>query len=539
MAVLAVIWAGAAGYGSTACSYGAAPFTPVLQTTEHELSSANVYTYHYDHLRTGANSAETILTHANVNQATFGKLWSLPVDGYVYGEPLYVSGITVAGRLRNVLYVATENDSVYAFDADSGQTTPLWHTSFINPSAGITAVPSYDPDIVPQIGITSTPVIDPASETIYTVAFTDKNGTLVQRLHALNLLNGLERPGSPVVIAPTVPGNGPGSVNGIVTFDPMLENQRAGLLLVSGIVYIAWGAFADYSNYHGWIAAYNGQTLAQIAIFNDSPNSLGGGMWQAGDGLASDNVGDVFASTGNGVFDADTGGVDYGDTLLHLSPTLQVKQYFTPFNQLYLGEYDVDLSAGGLLLIPHADTGVMRLMVGADKDQTVYITKLNHMGGYTPPPGPDQIVQEFPLTNTPSGAIDSAPAYFNRTLYYSPTNGPTEAFTLQSNNLFNTTPTSTFSPPAGFTFPGPVPSVSANGKSSGIVWLIDAQNFVSQGPAVLYALNASNLAELYDSTQAGTRDQAGGAVKFTTATVANGKVFVGCEAEVTVYGLLP
>jgi len=503
----------------------------------------SVYTYHYNHLRTGANAGETVLTPANVGQTTFGKLWSLPVDGYVYGEPLYVSGIKVAGQLRNVLYVATENDSVYAFDADSGQTTPLWQVSFINPSAGITTVPSNDSDIVPQLGITSTPVINGVSKTIYVVAFTDENGVLIQRLHALNLLNGSEKPGSPVVIAATVPGNGPGSVNGVVTFDPPLQNQRAALLLASGIVYIAWGSFGDYGNYHGWITGYNAQTLAQVAVFNDSPNSFQSGIWQAGDGLASDNNGDVYASTGNGLFDANTGGGDYGDTWLHLSlagGTFHVKAYFTPSDQAVLDQYDTDFSAGGILLIPHADTGNESLIVGAAKNQTLYLTKLLNMGGYTPPPGVDHIVQEFNLTSVGGGEIHSAPAYFNRTLYYTPDGGPAEAFALQLNNLFNPTPTSVFNPPSpGFGFPGPVPSISANGKSNGVVWLIDAQHFALQGPAVLYALNASNLAELYDSTQAGTRDQAGGAVKFTTATVANGKVFVGCEAEVTVYGLLP
>src|ERR1700674_2068670 len=334
----------------------------------------DVLTHRNDNMRTGQNTSESVLTPSSVNSTAFGKLLSLPTDGYVYAQPLYKSNVLIPAKgLRNVLFVATEHDSVYAFDANGVTTTPLWHVSFINPSVGITTVPSDDVfinDIVPEIGITGTPVIDPQGGTLYVVAKTKENGTYVQRLHALDITTGAEKFGGPAVIQASVPGTGNGSSGGTLPFDPLIENQRAGLLLVNGVVYIAFASHGDIGTYHGWVFGYNAATLQQVAVFNDTPNRLQGGIWQGGNGPAADSSGNVFVISGNGTFDADEEGVDFGDSFLKLNAGgLALVDFFTPFNQASLNANDVDLGSSGPLLLPdQTGTAHPHLVLGAGKD---------------------------------------------------------------------------------------------------------------------------------------------------------------------------
>ena len=326
-----------------------------------------VLTWHNDNSRTGQNLKESILTLTNVNSTQFGKKFTRAVDGRIYAQPLYVPNVNIPGKgTHNVVYVATENDSVYAFDAGGTPTTPLWHRAFTNPTKGITSVPCADtPSCLVMgliVGITGTPVIDSTSKTLYVVAFTKENGSYFQRLHALDITTGAEKFGGPVVIQASVRGTGAGSMGGTITFDPLIQNQRSALLLANGVVYIGWASFGDLGNYHGWVLGYNASTLEQVAVFNDTPNGSQGGIWQSGGGLSAAPGGSaVFLQTGNGTFDANqTGAVDYGDSFLRLSTTsgLSVVDYFTPDNQSTLDDMDVDLGSGAGLIPPNAEWAV-------------------------------------------------------------------------------------------------------------------------------------------------------------------------------------
>ena len=301
----------------------------------------NVTTYHNDNARTGQNLAETILTPANVNTNQFGRLFSLSVDGYVYAQPLIVSQVSVGGGVHNVLFVATEHDTVYAFDADT-KGKLYWKKKLLVHGTGARPVKSSEvgsDDLVPEIGITSTPVIDTASGTLYVFAKTREKTGFVQRLHALDITTGSEKFGGPVIIQASVEGTGDGSVNGFVAYNPLRQHQRAALLLLNGVVYIASASHGDNGPYHGWIVGYNATTLQLVTAFNATPNGGLGGIWMAGGGLAADNAGNIYCSTGNGTFDADTGGNDFGDSVLKLTPagnTLDMTDYFTPYNQDFL-----------------------------------------------------------------------------------------------------------------------------------------------------------------------------------------------------------
>ena len=508
--------------------------------------SVNVTTYHYDNARTGLNSNETALKPSNVNSASFGQLFSHAVDGYVYAAPLVVTGVTIAQHgvqngVHDVVFVATEHDSVYAFDAnnaDGANANPLWTVSLI-PNGG-TTVPNGDTgtgDIVPEIGITSTPVIDTSTGTIYVLAKTKESGAYFQRLHALDITTGQEKFGGPVTIQAAVPGTGDGSVldgmgNHVVPFDQLREHNRPGLLLLNGKIYIAWASHGDNGPYHGWVLAYNATTLAQVAAYNTTPNGGLGGIWMSGGGLATDGAG-IYFNTGNGTFNADTGGKDYGDSFERLNASdLTLVDYFTPFNQDALNQVDEDLGSGGVLVLPDSAGSVMHphLLVGCGKEGKIYLLDRDAMGGFQA--GSDsQIVQSV------GGAVGgtwSMPALFNGTLYYNGAGDVLKAFPISNAHISGPSSTSSFN----LGFPGATPVVSSNGLTNGIVWLLQTDGYGSNSPSILRAFDASNVAvELYDSNQVAARDALSGAVKFTVPTVANGKVYVGSQYAISVYGI--
>lgn len=516
--------------------------------------AVNVLTQHNDNARTGQNLSETILSPANVNSAQFGKLFTHAVDGYVYAQPLYMSGVTIGRDTHNVVFVATESDTVYAFDADNAQgrnAKPLWQVSFVNPAQGITTVPSGEingGDITPQSGITATPVIDASTGTLYVLARTKEVSggvtSYVQRLHALDVASGAEKFGGPVVIQASVPGScTPNDGQGHVVFDPKLHNARAGLLLTNGVVYITWSSLGDFDPYQGWIIGYNAQTLQQKGVLNVDPDDIDsvnhtcrGGIWQSGAGPAADASGNIFVITGNGSFNANQGGRDYGDSMLRLpagGSSLSVSDYFTPYDQDNLNTIDYDLGSGGPMLLPDQPGPFPRLLVAAGKAGTIYVVNRDNMGKFNS--GGNAIVQ------TLTGALHvlgefGAPAYFNGTVYFGAQNDYVKAFRVQ-NGMLSATPSSKSA--IIFGKRGCTPAISANGASNAILWALQSDGYDSGGPAVLRAYDAANLAiELYNSSQAGSRDIPGPTVKFGVPTIANGKVYVGTQTNLTVYGLL-
>jgi uncharacterized repeat protein (TIGR03806 family) len=519
----------------------------------------SVLTYHNDNARTGANTNETQLTPENVNTNTFGLLMKYDVDGYVYTQPLFVPGVKIPGQgAHDVVYVATENDSVYAFDANSNSGANgglLWQTSL---GDGINIVTNHEfggryhnnvlRDMLPRVGITGTPVIDAASGTLYVVALNREVTTTTnyyQRLHALNIATGAEQPYSPVVVTASVPGTGIGSSGGIVTFSPKEQNQRCALTLVDGILYVAYSSYADTDPYHGWIIGYNAGNLQPLTnyVFNTTPNATEavfgphageGALWMGGNGLCVDANKNLFFEVANGSFDADTGGGDYGDSFMRLTTSngLAAADYFTPYNQAALQSADADLGSGGPVLLPD-DAGSAahpHLIVGGGKEGKLYLVDRDDMGHYNTA-NDNQIVQSFA---TGIGKIFSTPAYFNHQLYIQGIGGVMKAFVI-SNGLFTTTPVSASK--TSFSGFGTTPSISANGTSNAIAWAIQSDGAVRGTPAILHAYNATNLAqEFYNSRQLPERDNPGNAVKMTVPTIANGKVFVGAQYALAVFG---
>jgi hypothetical protein len=523
---------------------------------DSESASATVYitnypgtfTYHNDNLRTGQNVSETVLTPANVNSTQFGKLYSFPLDGIPFASPLYVANVTISGAVHNVVYVATEHDSVYAFDADGLSNNPLWKKSFLK--GGVTTVPCADiggcGDIAVEVGITSTPVIDQSTGTLYVVAKTKEGvNTYVQRLHALDITTGAEKFGGPVVIQGSVPGAGDGSSGGTVAFNPLLENQRPALLLSNGIVYIAWGSHNDVVPWHGWVFGYNATTLQQTLVYNDTPNGGGAGIWLSGGGLAADSSGNIYFVTGNGTFDANTGGADYGDSVEKITPSGTVVDYFTPHDQAIMDSQNLDFaSAGPVMLLDQPGAQYPHLLVIAGKTGTIYVLNRDNMGHYNA--GSDNqivesVVNAFPNGNEQLGNF-STPAYFNGWVYFSGAHDNVKAFKF-TNGLMTTAPTSTS--PEIYDVRGGSLAVSANGNTNGILWVLqnngtDPDNDTTGNPGVLFAYDATNLGtKLYDSTQAGTRDTFDLAPKFVVPLIANGKVFLAGQTQLVVYGLLP
>jgi hypothetical protein len=544
-------------------------YTPPATAGQHTISAADdsqsasattfvttyagAFTHHNDNFRTGLNAQETVLTPANVSAGTFGRLFTYPLDGPALASPLYVAGVAIPGRgARNVVYVATGHDSVYAFDADGLSTGPLWQKSFLGP--GVTPVPAVETGDCcgtgSEIGITGTPVIDPVSGTLYVVAKTKETSgstPYVQRLHALDLATGAEKFGGPVAIQASVPGNGAGSAGGRVTFDVLQANQRGALLLSQGIVYAAFGAHGDQEAAHGWVLGYDARTLQQVLAINTSANAAGAGIWQAGGGPAADAAGNIYVITGNGVFDANTGGTGFGDSFLKIAPRGPITDYFTPWNQGALNANGLDLGSAGPLLLPDQPGAHPHLIVGAGKNGTIYLADRDAMGRSSGTTNDHQIVQSlidvFP-SGTPEPGNFSAPVYFNGTLYLGPVADTVQAFPL-NNGLLQATPSNRSADT--FPYPGATLAISAAGTSNGILWAIqrngDCGLQLSCGtaaPGVLKAYDASNLGTLlYSSDQMGDQDLLDVATKFSVPLVANGKVFVGSLGHLTVYGLLP
>jgi hypothetical protein len=510
-------------------------------------AQVNVATYHNDNVRSGQNLHESILTPAVVQQKTFGKLFSQPVDGQIYAQPLVLANLLIPRKgTHTVVYIATENDSVYAFDGNSNtgsNATPLWQVSFINPAKGITTVPATDLGtlaIFPQVGITGTPVIDPNNGTLYVVAATKENGVYFQRLHALDVTTGAEKFGGPVVIAATVKGTGAGSLGGNLAFDPFRSNQRPGLALVNGGIYIAWSSHGLETEFtfHGWVMGYNETTLTQIGAFCLTANGSAGGVWESGDGLAADTLGNLFFMSGNGTFDASTGGQDYGMSYLRMSTKkgLTVGDYFTPYNEASESDEDLDLGSGGAMLLPYLSGATYPfLAVGAGKDGTLYVLNRNNMGKFSST-GNTQIVESIPSAFNGHG-LYSGPAYWQPGyLYFWAANDVLRVYQMV-NNLVSPIPVAIGA--TVFGSPGATPVISSNAGTNGIVWAVQADGYTNGTQAILHALNATTAVELYNSSQAGTRDTAGPAIKFTPPTVANGKVYVPTASELDVYGLLP
>jgi hypothetical protein len=503
-------------------------FLGLLSSSQAQVS---VLTYHNDNFRTGANTNETILTPANVSSNIFKRLFTRSVDGYVYAQPLVAAGVNLPRfGPRNVVYVATEHDSVYAFDADTGHS--YWHAKLL-PKGGKTVDSVKDAnctDLIPEIGVTSTPVIDPSTSTIYVVEKGKTNTVFYQRLHALDLATGAEKFGGPVGLTASTSGTGDGNNGGTVTYNPLQQNQRSALLLANGVVYIASAAHCDNDPYHGWILAYNATNLSQVAAFNTTPNSGRGGVWMSGCGPSADTNGNIYVSTGNGGFDANTSGSDYGDSTLELTSGLTVSDYFTPFDQANLDATDGDHGAGGVLLLPDQPGAHPHLAIQGGKEGSIYVLNRDNMGHFHA--GDDsQIVQPLPSI---IGPIFFTPAYFNGNIYCNGVGDNLKEFSL-TNGLLSTNPVSQSASSLGF--PGATPSISANGNSNAIVWTIQTDAFMTKnGQAILHAYDATDLTkELYNS--ATSRQPTGAAVKFAVPTIANGKVYVGAVHRLAVYGL--
>lgn len=488
----------------------------------------NVTTYQYDASRAGANTSETILNKANVKSDTFGKLYSYPVDGLIYGQPLYVANVGMAGGNHNVVYVATENDSVYAFDADSGAFGgPLWQVSFL--SGGAVTVQSDEVScgqISPEIGITSTPVIDPSHGAIYVVAMTREGGNYVQRLHALDLASGAEKSGSPVVIQATYPGTGEGGST--LTFNPRNYKQRPGLLLLNGVVYTAWSSHCDIGAYHGWLIGYDASTLQQVSVYNNTPNGNMGSFWNSGAAPAADANGNIYIVAANGSFDYAQGGANLGESYIKLSTSggLKVADYFTPFNYSALNGADLDVGSAGVALIGDeaGSAAHPHLMTGAGKEGRIYLIDRDNMGKLGS--GSDQIVQSV-LNGFPS--LFGNPGYFNHYIYFCGSGSDLGAYSI-SNAQMSTAPITQSYEKYGY--PGCVPTISANGTSNAIVWTMEP--FVG-----LHAYDANDLThQLYNDNQNADRDAIGSTVKYSAPMVANGKVYASRGSVLAVYGIL-
>jgi len=502
-----------------------------------EPGTAKVLTYHNDVARTGQNLEERILTLANVNVKKFGKVGFLDTDGLVDAEPLYVSNLTIAGRAHNVVFAATEHDSVYAFDADT--LTQLWHVSVI----GANETPSDDrgcAQVSPEIGITSTPVISLNGNggVMYLVAMSkDREGNYFQRLHALDISTGAEMSGSPTVIEATFP-----NLKGHTTFDPKQYKERASLLLLDGIVYTTWASHCDEGDYTGWVIGYNAATLQQANVLNLTPNGNDGAIWMSGAGPAADPQGYIYFLDANGTFDStlNSSGFpihgDFGNAFLKLSSTggkLSVADYFNTHDTEAQSGKDLDLGSGGGLVLPDYKDGsanIWQLAVGAGKDKRIYVVDRNNMGKFHRKKNTG-IYQEIDRAFT--GQVFSMPAYFNNTLYFGAINDTLKAFSISNAKLL---PEPTSKSAAHFAYPGATPSISANGTSNGIVWAVEARG---SDAGILHAYDARDLTnELYSSAQSYGRD-AFADNKFITPMIANGRVFVGTLTGVMVFGLLP
>jgi hypothetical protein len=538
-------------------------------------SLAGVYTYHNDLTRDGANELEYALSPSNVKAASFGKLFACTVDGAVYAQPLWVANLKMSGATRNVVFVATQHDSVFAFDADASPCIQLWKSSLIDGAHGAASGESTIPagttgnlvglhfgDLTPEVGITGTPVIDPARGILYVVSKSmNSAGTrFYQRLHAINLLTGGEEAGSPVTIAGAYPGTGDGGTT--VTFDPRSQNQRPGLALVNGTVYVGWGSHEDGPKFYGWLMGYtyDGSGFTQSHVFNAGPNTRNAGIWMSGSAPAADSANHLYVVTGNGVFDANSAAPpnnDYGDSFLKLSPELIVLSYFTPSDEYEDLVQNNDFGAGAVILVDLPEgSSFAHAAVAGGKDGTLFVINRDDPGGF----GDGHSWQQISV-NTLTGAqstIFSTPAYWNGSLYHAGAGGSLIAYRLDGTAARLVPSSMSKSPGTGYGFPGASPSVSSMGTQNGIVWALEVGRYCTNpapgcGPAILHAYDAANVAnELWNSALTGA-DAAGYAVKFIVPTIANGKVYVGTRGnntgglfgstsmsgELDVYGLKP
>ena len=498
----------------------------------------DVLTYHNDNSRTGQTLREEVLAPANVNTNHFGLLRALAVDGKVDAEPLYAAGVVIPGvGWRNVLIVATEHDSVYAFNADG--TNLYWQVSML--AAGEETSDTRNcSQVTPEIGITATPVIDRqagSNGTIFVVAMSKNGSTYYQRVHALDLATGADRL-TPANVAATYPGAGDNTNGeGFVVFDPKQYKERCGLLLLNGVLYTAWASHCDSRPYTGWVIGYDEQTLTQTSILNITPNGNEGAFWGSAAGMAADASGNIYALAGNGTFDATlTNGFpnkgDFGNSFLKFSTSgnaLAVADYFCMSNEVAENNTDMDLGSGGALLLPDmmdASNNVRQLAVGAGKDSILYIVERTNMGHFHA--NTNAIWQQ--VNGAVSGGLWSMAAYWNGFLFFGGVGDYVKAFPFQNARLGASSSHTTET----FAYPGATPGVSANGTGAGIVWAAE-----NTSPAILHAYNATNLAgELYNSSQAGSRNQFGAGNKFITPMIASGRVYVGTTAGVGVFGLL-
>lgn len=521
--------------GTTASSIATLTVTATATLTD-------VLTYHNDLARTGQNLTEIVLTTANVSSATFGKIGFYPMDGLVDAQPLVASAVAVPGKgTHNVLIVASEHDTVYGFDADTG--AQLWSTTMLGAGESTSDDRGCN-QVTPEIGVTSTPVIDRSrgpNGVVYVIAMSKNGSTYHQRLHALDLALGTELLGGPVEIQATYPGTGDNSNGTNVIFDPGQYKERVALLELNGVIYTGWASHCDYRPYTGWIMGYEASTLAQTSVLNLTPNGSEGAMWNSGAGFSADSAGNLFIPDANGDFDTNLNASgfpsngDFGNAFLKVSTSanqLAVVDYFEMFDQLSENGDDIDLGSGGGIVLPDLSDGAghtLHLAVAAGKDGNLYVVNRDSMGKFNPNSN-SNIYQE--LSGIFSSGVFSAPAYFNNTVYFGPVGGTIQAFTIANAKL---SAAATAQTSTTFAYPGATPSVSANGSGNGIIWAVE-----NSSPATLHAYNASTLTELYNSNQAnGGRDQFGADNKFMTPTIANGKVFVGTPNGVAVFGLLP
>jgi hypothetical protein len=519
---------------------------------------AGIYTFHNDLARTGQNLQEYALTPASVASGSFGKRWSCAVDGDVYAQPLYLANFAIGGGVHNVLIVATQHDSVYAFDADNPACTTYWQVSLLGTSQ--TTIPTADlggcTDIPTEMGITGTPVINTANQTIYLVAATKENGNYAQSLHALSLTTGAEQSGSPVLIQASVSTN----AGGTVTFQPLWENQRTGLLLYGGAVFVAWAAHCDVSPFWGWMMRYDATSLAQTAVFNVTPNGEEGGIWMSGGAPAVDSSGSMYFTTGNGTFDDSSNALpavapdnDFSMSFLKLNPsTLAVQDFYTPSNESTWSSHDLDISSSGVTVLPDGigPSAHPNVLVGSDKQSHLWLIDRTDMGEFNA--NSDNTVQYLQLPYEadcpPISCVYSTPAYYSNTVYIAPSGGPLMALPL-TNGYFSYS--GSMAIPAyvsaeTYGFPGATAMVSASPAGNAIVWVLDDSDYEDAasvgtspaGPAILRAYGAGNLTTLYSSSTLAA-DTTGNAVKFTLPVVANGHVYVGGGQQLTVYGLSP
>jgi hypothetical protein len=525
---------------ATSNSNGSASASSMIAVTD----LTGVLTYHYDPGRSGQNLQEYALTPSTVNPSTFGPLFTCSVQGYVYAAPLYLANFNLGGKTRNVVFIATEHDIVYAFDADSPSCVQLWSTSFL--SSGVTTVPAADTgagtpsDLTPEIGITSTPVIDPSSNTLYVEAKTKEtvgsgcstgHPCYIHRLHALDATTGMERPGSPVVL--TAPN-----------FVSLYQLQRPALLLANGTIYIGFGSHGDFNVWQGWLMAYNASTLAQEWVWHStdptvtSGNGNMGAIWGAGNGPALDSSGNIYVETGNGVFD---GATNFADSVVKLSPSGTMLDYFTPFDQAVMQQNDIDLGSSGPIVLPSAagSSSHPDVMIATGKVGVVYLLDQNNMGKYNTAANQDLGEADVGFqTSNPEGGFYGQPAYWNGNIYTAIVGDNLRQYSL-SNGQIATTPTA--SSPNAFLYRGATPSVSASGSMNGIVWVADITAYQAQagGAVILDAYDATNVSNLLYSSPSSGSGAAVPAAKFTVPTVANGKVYVVGQQGFTVFGLLP